>query len=104
MILRKSALGACAVSAPDHVSCSPRHSTPDWLRWLVSFATVHLNGVEDQAHVVTRSASQQKARVSSYVGGFSTVVPCNLSPRAFARDELSDAESSRVQTIELFLP
>uniref|UniRef100_A0A6B0UH90 Uncharacterized protein n=1 Tax=Ixodes ricinus TaxID=34613 RepID=A0A6B0UH90_IXORI len=103
-MLQKRERGARAVSAPDHVLCSPRYSTPDWLCWLVSFATVHLNGVEDQAHICARSALQQRACVSPYVGGFSAVVPCNVSPRAFARDELSDAESSRVRTIELFLP
>ncbi|CAN8020560.1 unnamed protein product [Ixodes persulcatus] len=59
---------ARAVSAPDHVLCSPRYSTPDWLRWLVLFATVHLNGVEEQAHICARSAFQQRARVSPYVG------------------------------------
>uniref|UniRef100_A0A6B0U8K1 Uncharacterized protein n=1 Tax=Ixodes ricinus TaxID=34613 RepID=A0A6B0U8K1_IXORI len=104
-MLQKKTLRVRALPcAPDHVLCSPRYSTPDWLHWLVSFATVHLNGVEEQAHIFARSAFQQKARVSPYFGGFPAVVPCNVSPRAFAQDKLSDAESSGVRTIKLFLP
>uniref|UniRef100_A0A6B0U921 Uncharacterized protein n=1 Tax=Ixodes ricinus TaxID=34613 RepID=A0A6B0U921_IXORI len=93
-MLQKTLRARAGSCVPDHVLCSPRYSAPDWLCWLVSFATVHLNGVEDQAHICTRSALQQRARVSPYVGGFFAVVPCNVSPRAFAWDELSDAESS----------
>uniref|UniRef100_A0A6B0UQA4 Putative secreted protein n=1 Tax=Ixodes ricinus TaxID=34613 RepID=A0A6B0UQA4_IXORI len=117
MMLQKSALGACAVSASDHVSCSLLHSTLDWLCWLVSFATVHLNGVEEQAHVVTCSALQQKARVLSYVGGFS--VECKLSNfpshtnvwaptgtfehnRIERRVELTEVELTKVYCINCF--
>lgn len=71
---------------------------------LVSFATVHLNGVEKQAHISTRSALQQRARVLLYVCGFSAAVPCNVSPCAFARDKLSDRKSSRGSNYWTFPP